>query len=111
MTLYNKPNLAKDAKIIEGYYDEDKDYKYDIKGYFLIRINKEKKVIEIGHCRKSNIIDVLITGKKPQDLYWAAIQQGLISSLDHAAYLGKELTKAYIALKENREYIQDEDLK
>jgi dihydropteroate synthase len=35
---------------------------------------------------------------------------GLVSRLDHAAYLGSELAKAEIALKTGKEYIQDRGL-
>ena len=30
--------------------------------------------------------------------------------MEHAAYLGKELEKAYLALKHDLEYVQDEEL-
>ena len=38
------------------------------------------------------------------------IRENLISSLQHASYMGIELTKAELALKYNLEYIQDKDL-
>jgi dihydropteroate synthase len=38
------------------------------------------------------------------------IERALISRLDHAAYLGREIEKAMIALKYNLKYSQDEDL-
>ena len=38
------------------------------------------------------------------------IRENLISSLQHAADMGIELTKAELALKYNLEYIQDKDL-
>ena len=95
---------------IDGYYDEDDDWGMDPKGYFLIRINKEKKLIEAGLCKEGNKCEVLVRGKKPQDIYWEFAKRELVSKLDHAAYLGKELEKAYLALKYNLEYIQDEEL-
>jgi len=35
------------------------------------------------------------------------VELGLVSRWDHAAYLGSELTKAEIALRTGKEYIQD----
>jgi len=37
-------------------------------------------------------------------------KRGLISRLDHAAYLGKEIEKAMVALRNNLHYTQDEEL-
>jgi hypothetical protein len=36
-----------------------------------------------------------------------AVEQGLLTQLDHAAYLGRELAKAEIALKTGSHYEQD----
>ena len=83
----------------------------DPKGYFLIRINKEKQTIEVGHCKKNNQVLTIITGKNPEEIMYKIIDCGFVSSLDHAAYLGKELQKAYFALKFGLEYVQDSELK
>ncbi len=40
----------------------------------------------------------------------ATIKLGLVSRLDHAAYLGRELMKAEIAAKLGKNYVQDEEL-
>ena len=106
-----KPILSDDAELVRGNYHLYKDWIKDKKGYFLIRINKRKKLIEAGHCKKGNIIDTLISGKTPQEIYLTAIKKKLISRLDHAAYLGKELEKAYLALENNIVYVQDEELR
>ena len=110
MSLFDKSQTDEKVEEIQGHFDEMKDWKYDPKGYFLIRINREKKDIEIAHCRRNNVIEKVIKGKKPQDVYFTACELGLISRTDHAAYLGKELEKAYLALKYDLEYVQDEEL-
>lgn len=83
----------------------------DPNGYFLIRINREKQIIEVGHCLKNNQVITLIKGKTPESIMYKIINQGYISLLDHAAYLGKELEKAFIALKYDLDYCQDSELK
>lgn len=103
-----KPD-TKNAIKIKGEYHRYKDWEQDPKGYFLIKINKKKKIIEVGYCKKNNVIEIIVYGKTPQEIYYTIIKKGLISRLDHAAYLGKELQKAYYALKYNKEYVQDED--
>jgi len=49
-----------------------------------------------------------ITGSTARDILDTIIEHGLISRLDHAAYLGRELMKAEIALKIKRSYSQDD---
>ena len=82
----------------------------DPQGYFLIRINKEKRRIEVGHCTNDKQIVNIIHGGNPESIMYKVIDLGIVSLLDHAAYLGKELQKADLALKFNYEYVQDSDL-
>lgn len=112
----NKEIVSREVKLdkmeeIKASYNDAKEFALDPRGYFLIRINKNTKEIEIGFCKEKNIVLKKITGKTPIEIYQTAIKLGLISRLDHAAYLGRELQKAYIALKQNLEYVQDDELK
>ena len=50
-----------------------------------------------------------ITGNTAREVLDTIIVQGLVSRLDHAAYLGRELMKAELALKFNRSYSQDDE--
>jgi len=52
----------------------------------------------------------IIKGKTAETLYAKIVETGLVTRLDHAAYLGSELVKAEIALKTGKEYIQDHKL-
>lgn len=99
------------AKELKASYNEGKEWKLDPKGYFLIRTDPKKGIIEIGHCMERNIVDTKITGKTATEIFNTIIRENLISSLQHASYLGKELYKAELALKNKMKYIQDEDLK
>jgi tetrahydromethanopterin S-methyltransferase subunit A len=107
--MYETPDL-KDTEMIPGSYDDEKDWVYDLEGYFLIRVNKEENRIEAGYCKQSNKILKLIHGKRGRDVYFTICELKLISRLDHAAYLGRELEKAELALKNNLNYVQDDDL-
>lgn len=50
-----------------------------------------------------------ITGSMAREMLDTIISMGLVSRLDHAAYLGRELMKAELALKFNRSYSQDDE--
>ncbi len=83
----------------------------DPKGYFLIRVNTEKKVLEAGYCTNDHKLVCTIVGDTPESIAYKIIEKGFVSFLDHAAYLGKELQKAYLALKLGLAYQQDSELK
>jgi len=106
----NTPTEDKKVEEIKGSYDEIKDCVLDQDGYFLIKIDKENKKILVGFCKENNKILVKISGKKPADIYHAVIQKELIKNRHHLAYLGRECQKAYVALQQGLEYVQDEEL-
>ena len=105
-----KLNVSDEHKEIIAEYDDLKEFVMDSKGYFLIKADKEKKEIQVGFCGSRNKVEVIVRGKKPLEIYQTIIKQGLVTRLDHSAYLGRELQKAYIALENNLEYIQDDEL-
>ncbi len=75
-------------------------WKMDPKGYFLIRVNEELEKIEAALCDyKENKVRIIIRGDNPVEVYTAMLKEELVENLDHAADLGVELEKAYIALK------------
>jgi dihydropteroate synthase len=79
----------------------------DPKGYFLIRTNKDSKNIEVGHCTTDHKLVRVIRGNTPEEIMYKMIDLKLISLMDHAGYLGKELQKASLSLKLGFEYVQD----
>jgi len=81
----------------------------DPKGYFKIYIDDKKNLILITHFNNSiNFKDATLTlaGDNAESLYKTIIKSGLVSRLDHAAYLGKELVKAELALNLGMPYSQ-----
>lgn len=120
------PNLATyDANLTESKWIPDK------MGYFLIRILPEKKQIQVGisNYKDINLIEHLVVGTIDDRLYQKKLEKGLmesaykggpltriyqtiidnklVSRLDHAAYLGKELGRAWVALRCGYDYVQD----
>lgn len=86
----------------------NRPWRLDPKGYFLIRVNEELNKIEAAFCDlKENKVRIIISGDTPLEVYTAIIKENLITMLDHAADVGVELEKAYIALKYGKKYTQD----
>ncbi|MFN3384446.1 MAG: dihydropteroate synthase-like protein [Archaeoglobaceae archaeon] len=81
---------------------ESKEFHRDPKGDFIIFIADGK--IFCKHDR------VTIAGERAKEIIDTILKLGLVSRLDHAAYLGRELMKAEIALRLGKNYIQDRDL-
>ena len=89
----------------------------DPKGYFLIAVDKKKKLLRVGYCtfrklgnkRVSDMISI-ISGNTAIEIVNTLIRNKSISSCQHAADMGIELCKAELALKYKLDYIQDKDL-
>ena len=98
-------------------YHKIKDWKMDPKGYFLIRVDKKKKIIQVGYCKFTrlgnspiNAMVAVIKGKTAIEIVNTLIREKFISTLQHAADMGIELHKAELSLKYGFNYIQDKDL-
>ena len=99
-------------------YHKIKDWKMDPKGYFLIGVDKKKKVIQVGYCKFNKLGNVpindmvaVIKGKTAIEIVNTLIREKFISTLQHAADMGIELHKAELSLKFGFKYIQDKDLR
>lgn len=88
----------------------ERDYVPDPKGYFTIHPNFETQEIIVEHHDINGRITKVITGRKADDLYHTIVREGLLSRFEHAAYIGRELAKAELALRKNLEYEQDKPL-
>ena len=104
-------------KKITAKYHKIKDWKMDPKGYFLIAVDKNKKIIRVGYCiftklGNSPINDMIaeVIGKTAIEIVNTLIREKFISTLQHAADMGIELHKAEMSLKYGFEYVQDKSL-
>jgi len=96
---------------IPATHDPYKEWHPDPQGYFLIRVNRAKKRIEAGFVTPKHIITKMIYGTNAIALYHTIIRKKLLSRLEHAAYLGKELYKAELALQYGKDYRQEVPLR
>lgn len=84
-------------------------WKEDPAGFFTIKPFPAEGVIRVRFYREHRL-QYLFIGKTPEELYHRITSLGLISRMEHAAYLGKELEKAFLAVQYNLHYVQDEPL-
>ena len=110
-------NKKKNKRIVAKYH-KIKDWVMDPKGYFLIMIDRKKKLLRVGYCKFSklgnkpiNDMVSIVSGKTAIEIVNTLIKNEYISSLQHAGDMGIELCKAELALKYKLDYVQDKDLK
>jgi dihydropteroate synthase-like protein len=98
------------GKISENYVEANSDHKYvpDPAGYFKIDVADGKIVAKYEYEHEREKLEVASASAK--DLLNSLIDLGLVTRLDHAGYLGRELEKAEMALRLGRSYNQDEPL-
>jgi dihydropteroate synthase len=113
---WNNINKKVKKRLVARYH-KIKDWKMDPKGYFLIKVDKKKKFIQVGYCQFTKIgnypindMVAVIKGKTAIEIVNTLIREKFISTLQHAADMGIELHKAELSLKYGFKYIQDKDL-
>ena len=79
----------------------------DPAGYCVIYADCARGLLSLEHYRDDGVLDAIVEGRTPAEVYTPTLERGLISRLDHAAYLGRELARAEEALRTGRPYRQD----
>ncbi|KZX15464.1 pterin binding enzyme [Methanobrevibacter cuticularis] len=96
-------------------YNAEKELRFilDPKGSFKIKVEHgtryDKSKIVVTHFKKAKP-DLAIQGQDARKIYNELVERGLVTRLEHAAYLGAELQKAEIAMITTKEYVQDFEL-
>ncbi len=82
--------------------------KLDPKGYFVVMVMKgREKPLLVEHYSNDGILRNMIEGKDSASICATLIEKKLVSQLDHAAYLGRELVKAELSIRMDVRYKQD----
>lgn len=79
----------------------------DPAGYLVIYPDRRRHLLVLEHYTNNGVLTRVIEGATPTALYGTVIAEELISRLDHAAYLGRELARAQHALATGDGYVQD----
>lgn len=81
--------------------------KLDRAGFFIIIPNPESGLIICEHYENNGSLAHVVEGRKAALIASTIVERGLITQLDHAVYLGRELAKAELSLKTGALYEQD----
>jgi tetrahydromethanopterin S-methyltransferase subunit A len=84
-----------------------KQLRLDRVGFFIIIPQPKKGVILCEHYENNGRLAHVIQGRRADLIAATVIERGLVTQLDHAAYLGRELQKAEAALSAGVAYEQD----
>jgi tetrahydromethanopterin S-methyltransferase subunit A len=82
----------------------------DKAGFFVVLPQPATGLIICEHYENSGRLAHVIEGRQAALIAATVIQERLVTQLDHAAYLGRELAKAEIALQTGSHYEQDAGL-
>ncbi|MDO8538637.1 MAG: hypothetical protein Q7S21_07190 [archaeon] len=95
-----KQNFSKILHLRENYFDP--------RGNFVIYISEGKIVIE--HLSPDNQLLFMFDALTAYELWDILVRENIITNISHALYIGTELQKAEIALKNGLKYEQDKAL-
>ena len=79
----------------------------DPAGYFIVYPEPRRQALVVEHYTNGGVLDTMLEGRMAGPLYQAAVRRNLVTRLDHAAYLGRELTRAELSLRDGTPYVQD----
>jgi tetrahydromethanopterin S-methyltransferase subunit A len=79
----------------------------DPAGFFVVYPDPGRQRLVAEHYSNDGVLDCVIEGATPAAVYTEIIERKLISRLDHAAYLGRELAHAERATRTGERYVQD----
>lgn len=79
----------------------------DPSGYCVVYPDRLRRRLLLEHYTNAGVLDAVVEGATPAAVYSAVLERGLVSRLDHAAYLGRELARAERSLETGDPYVQD----
>lgn len=108
--------LEEKIDTITADYDPDKEFTADEKAdenWFVVSIDREKQQIVVEHYigyERNSKLHCRIVGRSAASIAGTIVRKKKITGLYNAAYLGKELQKAEIALATGKDYEQEKEL-
>ena len=79
----------------------------DRAGYFVVYPDARARRLVVEHYTNQGVLTCVLEGQSTGALYGEAIDRGLVTRLDHAAYLGRELARAEHSLQSGTRFVQD----
>lgn len=108
------PGPMADDVIVEGvpHYVAEGPVKLqlDRAGFLIIHPKPEANWIFVEHYKNTGEPTCVVEGSEPARLCAELIERGLVTQLDHAAYLGRELERAKLSMQLGFRFAQDRAL-
>ena len=108
------PGAMEDDVRLEGvprFIASDKaTLRLDKAGFLIIHPKSELGLLLVEHYKNSGEPTCIIEGEAPSTICAELIERGLVSQLDHAAYLGRELERARLSMQLGFPFVQDRAL-
>jgi tetrahydromethanopterin S-methyltransferase subunit A len=101
------PKSTKTVSSVKAIKFSKSSIKLDKAGYFVILPQKKKANLLVEQYSNDNKLLRKIEGKNCRDIYLTIISNKWVTDLGHAAYLGKELSRAEASLKSGDKFVQD----
>lgn len=79
----------------------------DKAGYFVIYPDARAQRLVLEHYTNNGVLNCVLESKSTGALYGEVIERELLTRLDHAAYLGRELARAEQSLLDGTPFVQD----
>ena len=79
----------------------------DPAGFFVVYPDASRQRLIVEHYTVAGVLDSVVAGSTPAAVYTEVIERHLLTRLDHAAYLGRELALAERSLLTGERYVQD----
>lgn len=79
----------------------------DPAGFFVVYPERVRRHLVVEHYTNAGVLDCVLEGRTSAALYGEIVERKLISRLDHASYLGRELARAEMSLMTGEPYVQD----
>ena len=99
------PGALADPERVTAVGEDPLRIKLDKAGYFVINIEDERMLVE-HYDYKEHLLRV-IEGDDARSIYLTIVRNEWVSRLDHAAYLGRQLTKAEYQIRHAVPFVQD----
>lgn len=96
-----------DAAIRTVRAKEPEFFRSDPVGFFVVYPDRNRDLLVVEHYTRAGVLDCVVEGSTPAAIYPEIVKRRLVSQLDHAAYLGRELATAEHCLRTGAAYVQD----
>jgi tetrahydromethanopterin S-methyltransferase subunit A len=95
---------------VEHKTKEERVVRLEGKGFFVVHADLRSNRIVLEHYSYDRRIKNKFVGLTAKSLCDSVVKRGLVEDVSHAAYLGRELMKAEVALRLKLRYVQDKGL-